>query len=122
MKNLRLIRTALGLTQSSVGGLSGGIPQNTISEYERGLAVTNPEHVTRIAAALGVSEEALYAPAIRIDAKGRVEPVSGDVRVPAVAGPAAQVRPKKRTAGASGSQPAATAPTWSKHDGTALSG
>jgi transcriptional regulator with XRE-family HTH domain len=71
LRNLAVIRALVEMKQRQVADVSG-LHQQTLSEYERGMACLNPRHAEAIAEALGVPVLALTEPIIITDGKVRL--------------------------------------------------
>lgn len=59
MLHIKPIRQQLGLSQTDLAKLTG-LSQQYISALERGLRPSLTEHVSRIATALGVTEDVIF--------------------------------------------------------------
>jgi len=79
LSQLARIRRALNLTQVEIAN-AAGLAQQYVSELERGLQPSDPNHVLRLAAVLGVEPEVLSAPRVTIcsSTSGAVSVNSGD--------------------------------------------
>jgi transcriptional regulator with XRE-family HTH domain len=65
LRHLARIRFNLGLSQAELG-TRAGFSQQYVSMLERGLIPSDPNHVLRLAAVLGVDAEALTAESLTI--------------------------------------------------------
>jgi transcriptional regulator with XRE-family HTH domain len=69
-QNLRVIRESVRLSQRALAGRTG-LGQQYLSRLELGLRPSHPDHVSRIADALGCEPRALLEP-VAIGTDGRV--------------------------------------------------